>query len=234
MSKVCKARNLLSHAKVLNTDIPRKRKRTFMHLNYCWYTSLFCDLICHRKVGFCFWNSNRVWGEELSFFGWDNGFCSRSFLLNKIARRSISRINRVHPMNQALGSCFIVRHHSGYMGSSNERRRYIAWAHAQNKSWCGLPWSGNDRFYLHLPGPLHWPWAIINLQKLQWSDPNKYGWLHHRIHFMMTSSNGNIFRVIGPCVANSPVIGEFPTQRPVTRSFDVFFDLRPNKRLSKQ
>ena len=27
---------------------------------------------------------------------------------------------------------------------------------------------------------------------------------------------------------------EFPTQRPVTRSFDVFFDLRPNKRLSKQ
>ena len=26
----------------------------------------------------------------------------------------------------------------------------------------------------------------------------------------------------------------FPTQRPVTRSFDVFFDLRLNKRLSKQ
>ena len=33
---------------------------------------------------------------------------------------------------------------------------------------------------------------------------------------------------------NSPVTGEFPTQRPVTRSFDVFFDLRLNKRLSKQ
>ena len=32
---------------------------------------------------------------------------------------------------------------------------------------------------------------------------------------------------------SSPVTGEFPTQRPVTRSFDVFFDLRPNKRLSK-
>ena len=28
--------------------------------------------------------------------------------------------------------------------------------------------------------------------------------------------------------------GEFPTQRPVTRSFDVYFDLRLNKRLSKQ
>ena len=36
------------------------------------------------------------------------------------------------------------------------------------------------------------------------------------------------------CAGNSPVPSEFPTQRPVTRSFDVYFDLRPNKRLSKQ
>ena len=33
---------------------------------------------------------------------------------------------------------------------------------------------------------------------------------------------------------NSSVTGEFPPQRPVTRSFDVFFDLRMNKRLGKQ
>ena len=36
------------------------------------------------------------------------------------------------------------------------------------------------------------------------------------------------------CAGNSPVPGEFPTQRPVTRSYDVFFELRLNKRLSKQ
>ena len=36
------------------------------------------------------------------------------------------------------------------------------------------------------------------------------------------------------CVGNSPVTGEFPSQRPVTRSFDVSFDLHLNKRLSKQ
>ena len=36
------------------------------------------------------------------------------------------------------------------------------------------------------------------------------------------------------CAGNSPVTSEFPAQRPVTRSFDVFFDLRLNKRLSKQ
>ena len=36
------------------------------------------------------------------------------------------------------------------------------------------------------------------------------------------------------CAGNSPVTGEFPSQRPVTRSFDVFFDLCLNNRLSKQ
>ena len=33
---------------------------------------------------------------------------------------------------------------------------------------------------------------------------------------------------------NSPVSGEFPAQRPVKRSFDVFFDHSPNTRFSKQ
>ena len=36
------------------------------------------------------------------------------------------------------------------------------------------------------------------------------------------------------CAGNSPVPGECPTQRPLTRSIDVFFDLRLNKRLSQQ
>ena len=40
--------------------------------------------------------------------------------------------------------------------------------------------------------------------------------------------------LLGLCAGNSPVPGEFPAQRPVTRSFDAFFDLCLNKRLSKQ
>ena len=36
------------------------------------------------------------------------------------------------------------------------------------------------------------------------------------------------------CAGNSPITGEFPSQRPVTRSFEVFFDIRLNKRLGKQ
>ena len=45
-------------------------------------------------------------------------------------------------------------------------------------------------------------------------------------------SNGNIFRVTGPLSGNSPVTSEFPSHRLVTRGFDVFFDLRLDKRLN--
>ena len=47
-------------------------------------------------------------------------------------------------------------------------------------------------------------------------------------------SNGNIYRVTGHLCGEFTGPGEFPAQRPVTRTFDVFFDLRLNKRLSKQ
>ena len=44
----------------------------------------------------------------------------------------------------------------------------------------------------------------------------------------------HLFRVTGPLCGEFTGPGEFPTQRPVTRRFDVFFDLRLNKWLSKQ
>ena len=52
--------------------------------------------------------------------------------------------------------------------------------------------------------------------------------------FMIASSNGNIFHVTGPLCGEFTNPDEFPTQRPVMWSFDVFFDLRLNKWLSKQ
>ena len=53
-------------------------------------------------------------------------------------------------------------------------------------------------------------------------------------YLLVTSSNGNISPLLALCAGNSSVTGEFPLQRPVTRSFDVFLDLCLNKRLSKQ
>ena len=36
------------------------------------------------------------------------------------------------------------------------------------------------------------------------------------------------YALLAICAGNSSVPGDFPTQRPVTRGFDVFFDLRLN------
>ena len=52
--------------------------------------------------------------------------------------------------------------------------------------------------------------------------------------YMMTSSNRNISALLSFRAGNSPATGEFPAQRPVMQSFDVFYDLHLNKRLSKQ
>ena len=51
-------------------------------------------------------------------------------------------------------------------------------------------------------------------------------WWHYR---METFSS-----LLDLCAGNSPVTTEFPSQKPVTRYFDVFFYLRLNKCLSKQ
>ena len=75
-----------------------------------------------------------------------------------------------------------------------------------------------------------WCWRWIEAGKN--TDHFKLCWYNQLS--MMTSLNGNIFRVTGHCAVISPVPGEFPAQRPVTRNFDIFFDLRLNKRLSKQ
>ena len=58
-----------------------------------------------------------------------------------------------------------------------------------------------------------------------------WGWIQV---LMMKLSNGNVFRVTGRLCGNSPATGELPVQRSVSRSFDVFLDLRLNKRLNKQ
>ena len=75
-----------------------------------------------------------------------------------------------------------------------------------------------------------WYPAACQMTRSQVMD-YKPGWNGNR---MMTSSNGNIFRVTGPLCGEFTGSSEFPAQRPVTRRSDVFFDLRQNKRLSKQ
>ena len=59
-----------------------------------------------------------------------------------------------------------------------------------------------------------------------WVIGDRLSWWRHQMETFSAS--------LAICAGNSPVPGEFPAQRPVTRSLCVFFDLRLNKRLSKQ
>ena len=56
--------------------------------------------------------------------------------------------------------------------------------------------------------------------------PKKTTWWRHQMEAFSA--------LLAICTGNSPVTGEFRAQRPVTQSFDVFFDLPLNKLLSKQ
>ena len=60
---------------------------------------------------------------------------------------------------------------------------------------------------------------------IKWAPDSKEWWLHQMETFSA---------LLAFCAGNSPDTGEFRAQRPVMRSSDVFFDLRLNKRLSKQ
>ena len=63
------------------------------------------------------------------------------------------------------------------------------------------------------------------MSETQWYRTKQTWWRHQSEAFSA---------LLAFCVGNSPVTGEFPAQMPVTRSFDIFFDLRLIKRLSNQ
>ena len=77
-------------------------------------------------------------------------------------------------------------------------------------------------------------WSYAMDEQSHRTETHVYNYLSMSYSCMMTSSNGSIFRVTGP------LCGEFTGLRwiPRTKASDVelwcYFDLRPNKRLSKQ
>ena len=98
-------------------------------------------------------------------------------------------------------------------GLSHGRRQAIIWTNAEILSIV----------------PLGTNLSEISISEIQTFSLKKMGLKVSSGKCMMTSSSGTISRVTGPLCGNSPVIGEFPSQRAVTRGFDVFFDLRLNE-----
>ena len=63
--------------------------------------------------------------------------------------------------------------------------------------------------------------------------------VQHLIYTILSIVDDDVIKwkfsvLLAICAGNSPATSEFPAQRPVTQSFDVFFDLRLDKQLSKQ
>ena len=85
------------------------------------------------------------------------------------------------------------------------------------------------KFYLYLPSGLCRGWGRSYMFRWVWSQFCQMIYRPWWRHQMETFS-----ALLAICAGNSPVTVEFPVQRPVTRSFDVFFDLCLKKRLSKQ
>ena len=67
-----------------------------------------------------------------------------------------------------------------------------------------------------------------------WSNKHVDIWTGFCCIFMMTSHMETFSALLVLCDGKPPVIGGFPSQRPVTRSFDVGFDVRLVKRFDKQ
>ena len=97
---------------------------------------------------------------------------------------------------------------------------------------------GNNQWPLNFPhkGPVTWKMSPFDDVIMS------MGWCKKDVtpgHFSCTNlwwcHQMKLFPVLlALCAGNSPVTGEFPAQRQVTLSFDVFFDLRRNPKLSKQ
>ena len=85
-------------------------------------------------------------------------------------------------------------------------------------SYCGVAYAKFSSNYIISNDSVQT--VIIEVKK------NNLSWWRHQMETLSA--------FLALCAGNSPVTGEFLSQRQVTRSFDVFFDLHPIKRFSKQ
>ena len=95
-------------------------------------------------------------------------------------------------------------------------------------SYCSLTLSHRDNFFV--------TGSTCNSLKnnfYQWQQTGIIRTLGFQCNAWWRHQMKTFSALLALCAGNSPVSGEFPAQRPVTRSFGVVFDLRLIKRLSK-
>ena len=93
--------------------------------------------------------------------------------------------------------------------------------------WHKIYHSGKHMHFKHGETVIYYPSFSFTVNVfLEKPRHYKQSWWRHQMETFSA--------LLALCAGNSSVTGEFPSQRPVTRSFEVFFDLCLNKRLSKQ
>ena len=107
-----------------------------------------------------------------------------------------------------------------------------------DKFWC-IQWRHfhhRDDIYVSVHSPNNCAWDTA--QYIPWNIHPVLLRFVFIDHILMTSwwrhQMETFSALLAFCAGKSPVTGKFPSQRPVTRSFDVSFDLCLNKRLCKQ
>ena len=111
------------------------------------------------------------------------------------------------------------------MGPVRDIPRVCASDDFTSSSWQAISWTDHEsltRIYIRT-GTAKSSEKTPSIYRIQ-LKPRSSWWRHQMETF-------SALRAI--CAGNSSASGEFPAQRPVTRGFDVFFDLCLNKRLRK-
>ena len=145
--------------------------------------------------------------------------CRRHFQIYFVAWKVscfVSNFSEVY----SWGSNLLYDSIGSVKGVTPRRRQVIPWYNVDQQAWRHMSPIGIvtwRKFFDHFQYHRHW----THHNKL-----SSETWWRHQMETFSA--------LLTICAGNSPVPGEFPAQRPVTRSFDVYFDLRPNKRLRKQ
>ena len=166
-----------------------------------------CNKVTQNRLT-CFWSDNVIqnsWSDLAKFRG------NSRFKFAVPGRSSkLQKVSQLTPTNirsPVLQCCLDPDIRTAFLGT-------VCLA-------CGANVLGNWQL-AEFPQSEHCEWY----HSIEYESSLGASWWRHQME--------TFFALLALCAGNSPVPGEFPAHRPVTRSFDVFFDMSLYKRLSKQ
>ena len=166
-------------------------------------------------------------------------FWTRKFIQNGC--RNLTKVHGISNVNIALAK------YNGALGTiefddelSLNYDDVIKWEHFSGLHDDVIKWKHFPRYWPFVRGIHRSP--VNSTHKGQWRGALMFtlicarinGWVNNREAGDLRRYRAHYDVIVMVCEGYPPVSGGFPKQRPLAQCFDVFFDLRLNKRLSKQ